>query len=213
MKSFLLIFLMFLGACTLPVHTIDKRYNYTLIAGDTIFISLSYIEHYHFDEEQQSEWLYVDDTTILFNRFLLQLNATISAAFPYNPIVFDNHESCLPWKNLFSRLRPLDTIQLEGCIINNPQKAKRRALVHLVFERAFINASSTGYGSMSASRFAIYIPYIALVKSGQLVYFQSFRNTGSIFNDTKFSTKREEKMTRLIVSEIQKLYNGGASSN
>jgi hypothetical protein len=59
---------------------------------------------------------------------------------------------------------------------------------------------------MSATQFANYTLYVAGVAENGAFYFRSFRNHGPIFNDTKYSVKREHKMINLIVSELQKLY-------
>ena len=214
MKVFLYpLFILPLLGCkaTLTVQSVDSIEKPTFYVNDTISLSLDYFQHHDFKEESPDEWTGRDDTTYLFKRFATDFDSTARIHFPSNQKTVSHERGCLPWGNLFSRMRPLDTLLLEMCLRQKALSAKTRTFVHFIFEKVSTSAGSSRYGPMSATQSAYYIFYVAGVAHNGAFYFRSFRSSGPIFNDTRFSVKREHKMISLIISELQKLNaDGGA---
>jgi len=189
------------------IHLVDTTAKPLFFANDTIFLSMDYIQHHDFVETKPEEWTDMDDTAQLFQRFSNDFETAARTYFPMNQVSVSYERGCLPWDNLFSnsRMWKLDTLQLQMCFMQKALSAKNSVFVHFIFDRSSNSAGSSRYGSMSASQFAVYIFYVAAVADDGAFYFRSFRNFGSIFNDTKYSVKREQKMINLIMQEFEKL--------
>jgi len=207
MKVFLYPLVLLLLGCkaTQHIHAVDTIEKPTFYANDTIFLSLDYFQHHDWKEESPDEWTGKDDTAYLFKRFASDFDSAAKIHFPLNPVPVSYERGCLPWDNLVKRMRPLDTLQLQMCFWQNALSAKNSVFVHFAFNRGSNSAGSSRYGPMSATQFAIYTLYVAGVADNGSFYFRSFHNFGSIFNDTKYSIKREHKMIDLIMQELKKL--------
>jgi len=210
MKVFLFSLVLLLFGCgvTRLVNSVDTIKKPTFHAGNTILLSLDYFQHHDWKEESPDEWIGNDDTAYLFRRFASDFDSAVKVHFPMNPMSVSPERGCLPWDNQFSKWE-LDTLQLEFCFKQKALSEKKSVFVHFAFFRGSNSAGSSRYGPMSATQFANYTLYVAGVADNGSFYFRSFRNHGSIFNDTKYSVKREHKMINLIVSELQKLYLDG----
>ena len=207
MRVFLfpLVFLLLGCKATLFINVVDTTSKPQFSTGDSIYLSLDYFQHHDFKEESPDEWAGNDDTAYLFKRFISDFDSAAKVHFPMNPISVSHERGCLPWDNQFSK-RELDTLQLQMCFKQKALLAKNCVFIYFAFNRGSNSAGSSRYGPMSATQFATYIFYVAGMTDNGTFYFRSFRNFGSIFNDTKYSVKREHKMINLIVSELQKLY-------
>jgi hypothetical protein len=186
------------------MHSISQQEKTLQMRTDTIYFSLSYLEHFDHIQLQPDELKGVKDTLQLFERFIKVFKKEMERSNKHCYIQRLPEINCLEFDEQYNK-NLLDTNRLNDCIVSLLPNRHEFIFFHVIFSRGAVPFGSTPYGPSTDSQSAKYMPYLATIKDGKIFQFYSWRNLGFLylFNDN-FSIKREKQISKQILAKIGK---------